>query len=852
MVATQQPSEASGGGLTQEGLPAALTDKNWKTRVEAFELLATRLEEITQGAEPTGNIDANSVVDGLDDLIPTLVQDVNAGALDKALLFALLYADHCQAAGTADQASRITLALVKKNAFSSRPGTLKLASALTIKLMEVGSDGASSVHSVVEALLSEGLASKKPKVVLAASLLLLEAAHEFGASHLPLASIISSAPKMLVHSNANVRDCGVKIVAEICRTLGSKAPLQNVVDGMKKAQLSELDTMLSNHPGPSPPGRALRSQGKVSDSTTYPADTLAALETGTKELEAERFAARPAVNLPEVISKSEYASKINLLKWSEKVAALKIVLECGGETPYKLSQPSPAVNYAPLISEMKKLLSHTHFAVVSKAMEVLSMLATGVGEKLYSHFRPMLTTLLQLSKDKKLNRAVAGCLDAIFGNILGFEHLLEPDDALPSSLDERTQKNALARSSTLDFLGRCVARETSAGPRGHLSLQFINSVGQLCVLKLDDSDATVRKASLEVIRLLQGLDSPASAEAVNKILYSLKSTHSRAFKALSKDAAGSGQTNEKASTSSSRGPVRSISVEPKILPAAVASKASKLATRTQAAGPTSIHKGSSPEKSSNAGTLNAPNLDEASAVVVTLRVPQWDAPENDGGVLAGLEGKFVASISFLFEFCILSFLTQLKLPRIVVASKWLLRQDAIKGLTAFVDSGGLDSSNLSTETKTSALLVIVKEHTRGFKETNVNIMKAILLLFAAVCDYHESVECRIEEQACHDSVAVAVTKISDKKLSTSCKDLLTKLCVVSHPCIVVSEGFKVIKSVKSPVAHEEYMSWFSTFCNDFGAASLGLGISEIVPSMIDVSNEEIDRSGRQTFSFHPI
>jgi hypothetical protein len=192
------------------------------------------------------------------------------------------------------------------------------------------------------------------------------------------------------------------------------------------------------------------------------------------------------------------------------------------------------------------------------------------------------------------------------------------------------------------------------------------------------------------------------------------------------------------------------------------------------------------------------------------------------------------------------------LCRLSLASKWLLRQDAIKTLTAFVESGELDSSESPTGTKSSSILTVVREHTRGFKETNVNIMKAIMHLFIALCDYHEASECVIDEWVMQDGVAIALLKMSDRKLYISCKSLLTRLCVVSPPYTVVLEAFKAIKPTKSPVAHLEYLQWVGDFCNDFGAASLGPAISEIALSMIDVSNKvhrgENTISARLTFS----
>ena len=136
------------------------------------------------------------------------------------------------------------------------------------------------------------------------------------------------------------------------------------------------------------------------------------------------------------------------------------------------------------------------------------MLAEGAGEKLFPHLRPLLTQLLQLSKDKKLTKGVGVCLDTFFGRILGFDHLLEEDDGLPESVNEKKQRNALARASAMDYLGRCVERKEAAGPRGSLTVYNVEKVGSLCARKLDDSDASVRKAASGVLMTLKDTEDP--------------------------------------------------------------------------------------------------------------------------------------------------------------------------------------------------------------------------------------------------------------------------------------------------------------------------------------------------------
>ena len=665
------PSNPAVGGdavliVTRETLPSAVTDRNWKLRKEAHILLRKLLADQLKQGEGNGTINGDMLMPGLDDAIPSMISDSNAGALDTALEFAVDYAEHCTGASSSELASKIVASLIKGNALSSsRPSTGKFASALTLKLMEVGGDGYTSVHAVSEVLLAQGLSSRKPKVVIASSDLILQAAYSFGAGSLPLATISSTAPKMLSHSNPTVRETGLKIVAEICRALGSKDPLQGLVDGMKKAQQSQLDSMLVEQPEPTPIGAGLRSS-KGSSASQSPADALAALEAGSKGLEAQRFAERDPVNIFQALSRTDYSTRIKLPKWSEKVAALDLVLECGGEKPYKLVQPSSSVNYAPLISEMKKLLSHSHFVVASKSMKVLSMLAEGVGSGLYPHLRPLLGHLVLLSKDKKLNRAVGECLDILFGNVLEIAHLLDEDDALPSVLNEKVQKNALVRVSALDFLGRCIKRRESAGPRGRMSSESAATAALLCCEKLDDSDAAVRKAATESLRSLLLVDNDAISDAISPIIESLRSKNSRVYKSL-KGSEGAAQKETDSvimPTSSESGSQRTQPVPKSRQSPQGARKVLRPSPIQQTEAKTNASNWSRSLQSSSRtvgssetrieDTSDSPSLEEAISMVASIHVPSWDAPDDDGGVLAGLKCKpfdvWAGQMSIIFHF----------------------------------------------------------------------------------------------------------------------------------------------------------------------------------------------------------
>jgi hypothetical protein len=113
-------------------------------------------------------------------------------------------------------------------------------------------------------------------------------------------------------------------------------------------------------------------------------------------------------------------------------------------------------------------------------------------------------------------------------------------------------------------------------------------------------------------------------------------------------------------------------------------------------------------------------------------------------------------------------------------------------------------------------------------------MKAILRLFLTMIEYHESKDAEFGTWAMQDGVALAVQKISDRKLSSACTELLTEMCVVAPPSSVLAEITENLKGVKSPVAHEATLHWFQSFCADFGAISIGPSLSFLIPWILDV------------------
>jgi len=615
--------------ITLEGLDESLKSSNWQIRKASYLFLHERILSLSTGSE--NSLSYSVVYASLDQAVINALKDKNAGALDAALTFSITYADRCEGACTDDAASQIMTALLKGSAFSSaRKGTQTSTEELVLKLIEVSPEGSSIINTVFDLINEHGLKSRKPKMVIFSATLIMKSVQSFGANMLPIKTLMASSESLVAHANAQAREIGIQLLAEICRSLGgsTKGPVQSLVDQLKKAQQSQLDSLLEAQPSATSPSRRLRCKSGEEASTQAPEDVLAALQKSV-------FADRAAVNLLQALTKTCYKESIKLPKWSEKVAALDALIEAGGEQPYKLCPPSSSVNYTPLIRELKELLAHTHFAVCSKSLAALGMLAEGVGEELYGNFRPLIPTLVALFKDKKVIRAVSSCLDQMFGNVFSFEHLLDSKESLPASLDEKKQKNALVRKNVLEYLARCVktSQSDSCGTRGDLTSAYAEGLSKLACEKLKDSDATTRKAATDALLALLGCKDASVVSATEKYTSKLESTNPRAFKSL-KLASNGGKSKTTARPQTAPASTKASSKSE------LSSKGnvSKRPTKTAIRAPPKPHSGQGSDESGG-DDKTLPSFEESVEKLSSLSIAKWGDSIDDEGVLAGIQCK---------------------------------------------------------------------------------------------------------------------------------------------------------------------------------------------------------------------
>ena len=626
------PSSANGEEIiiTLEGLDESLKSTNWQIRKAAYVFLNERMRALSIDTAPSNLLSTISVYDSLDQAIIQCLNDKNAGALDAALTLSITYADTCQDASSDDAISQIMKSLLKGPAFlSARSSTLTSTEELVLKLIEISRDDSSSIQNIFDLIQLHGLKSVKPKVVIFSAKLILKAVQSFGASVLPIQALKASSEGLVAHSNAQAREIGMQLLAEICRALGSMGPVQILIDKLKTAQQSQLDSLLMDM-STSVPYRRLRRNIGQPISSYSPDEALAALKKSQEEDEIRRLASRPAVNLFHALSQTCYKDKIKLEKWSEKVAALDALIGAGGEQPFKLCQPSSSNDYTELISELKKLLSHTHFAVCSKSLAAFGMFAEGVGEKMFHHLRLLIPTFVSLFKDKKVINGVGSCLDKMFANVFSFEHLLDSKDSLPSSIDEKKQKNALVRKHCLEYLTRCIQSSGTYGTRGEITIQYTNDISKLACESLADSDAATRKAGTDVLLALLNNKEEAIATAAKKAVTSqLQTTNPRALKSLMSSSNVSDEAPERPRTAPNSSSAKSASKGGSSEPTKQEVTKENIKVPSRATSGHSISTGSADE-----GPL--PTFDDSVDHLSALGIPKWDDDVDNEGVLAGV------------------------------------------------------------------------------------------------------------------------------------------------------------------------------------------------------------------------
>ena len=120
------------------------------------------------------------------------------------------------------------------------------------------------------------------------------------------------------------------------------------------------------------------------------------------------------------------------------------------------------------------------------------------------------------------------------------------------------------------------------------------------------------------------------------------------------------------------------------------------------------------------------------------------------------------------------------------ATNWKFKRDAIVSLTEVCSINFVRKC----EHLLPAILVIIIGHTKNFKESSFNLMKAITDFFQAVRNVHIELCKILDFWICKFIVPVSIEKISDRKFINIAGPLLSSSCIVRIPTSVLQLSIK--------------------------------------------------------------
>ncbi|OWZ12692.1 Cytoskeleton-associated protein [Phytophthora megakarya] len=788
------------GTVSLDAVLPKLTDKNWKLRKEGFEELKSLLEQ--------SGVKTNQVRPAME-LFPKMCEDANASAMEAGIAAVLAYTVNVEPFDKEIVAGVMTR--VTDKGFSARPGIVKLCTELTDAFIAAG-----AAEETVGVLL-EGTNNRKPKVPPACATCILDALKEYGPRVVPLQAIKTALPKLL-EGAVKVRPIAMSIMVEIHRWTGP-ALVQDIVSSLRQAQQTEFEEQTKDvTPGQAAPTKFVRGAKPAKAAGAGGKASTAA--SGAVEPAAAAFDPRDfaeTVDLLAKLPKSDFKTKLALPKWSEKVEALKIVLELIGPVP-KLANG----DYYELVSTLKPLTNDSNVNIVAKSIEVLGALADGLRKNFTQYARTMFPDLLRKLSDKKsvILNATNKTLDLFLQHAMTIDMMM---DDLKIACDASKNKAPPARVQTMGFLTRAVeTRNVDLNDKA-----LIVSFGAMFMKGIDDTDPKVREAGQNSFTvLLQANDQTAGW--LQNMMDSIARKNPRAFKTIQRGLGGgaaSTPTSRPGSAQSSRPgtPSRPGSAAPSRPSSAgsVASRSSFGGSKASEpdvdiemdapapAGPgrPSLKKRGPPSRlGTKPGTPKAPTRKPTAAGSST-------GPSAGGSVSTDFTPMAISVTAEEAEEIIddLHVENWTAIQEGFASSKWMERKSAIEGLEEYARA----QSNMMSMRVIEAFTIYLSKQVKDFKDSNINVLKSS---FQAVGTFAETaatkfprgVVCLVTPRACD--------KIGDRKANEAIRNMIMQFCEATSPSYTTGCMVEYMPKVRLPLAHIEALSVLSDCVKDFGVS----------------------------------
>lgn len=796
-------------------LAERLVSKQWKTRRDAYSELAELLSDAPNGADVFSEYSAS---------IPKAAKESNANALAVALTAVTAFTDLGPSGAVSDVAAATCAALVSNGFNAKKLATRDAAVACVLLFIEVG-----NTEAGVEALL-DGLRSRKPAVPPTCVSALRQAVECFGIPDVPPKALLAALPGLLNSTKHAVRSAAKDLAVELYRWM--RDHVMTKLSSLRPVMLKDLEAAFAATGGadapapvptrytrahrpknyaahgslspsqsktsPSPRSRrSRRSRGnrKSGGSAGSPGGAdVAAGGAGGAAAHGSGGPAAPAmdpwdladsVDLTAALSRIKLDAGMASAKWKDRAGVFDEVLKAIGPTP----KITPG-EFSTLVAHCKAALKDSNMQVNAKAIQVIGALGAGLRHGFSHTARRFVRDLLLRFKEKHpvMRAAVIEALDRLHGWCFSLEDILsEITLALKHA-------NKDVRTRTAEFVGRCALSKKPGAPSPSVSGDVAKQLWDVLLVGAGDREPTVRDACGGALGALVSATGGTDATLSGKLAAlsrdsGMKATLARVTASVSGSSSTSGEQGQLAARAA--GPTASAGTSATRSSATrgkTSARPSRSSSRTRAGASASNSSGAARKPSKSRPARSAADDDEDNAGDVELP-SESDAIETVGG----LEGVDVDALS---------------------AKKW---QDRVAAITALSEACTSDSS--VQQGVLDAAVVVLRAKTKGFKESNFNILKAV---FGCMSNIYAAATPPFTRTAAAALVPPAALKLRDRKLAVSSGELLTGVAEAVGPRLVVRVGLKALAGAKAGLGHSEFAGWVESAVSEFGASAFDL------------------------------
>lgn len=708
----------------------------------------------------------------LGSLLCSLTGDSNANVLDNAMDVAVQFAELSHD-GSVDQFASSLLANAIEKGFSARPSTQTKSKALVLKLMEVN-----NISACTSTLLSK-LSDKKPKIPPICLDLLTDGIAMFGITNFQVKDILKDLTSVLNGSNSSARDSALRLMVEIHRWVGA-APLQAVLEGMRTAQKTEFEKLVQEKgasdslpPVPSVYTRRAREQGHA----------IVGAEAN-KSVAVDPRSYCEAIDLSKRLKSTDFYELIKSEKWSDHQQALSQLLKLMGPTPNLIY--SPAVNE--IIGICHGFLKQGHIQVQCLSLRIIGIITESLEQKVVQDLKPLLSTIIQRSKEKKLLVDLLNVAKAIskIGN--PFDMFLQ--DSIEILKGKNPPHSKIWILELFEFILHL--------PKLNGASEHAASLLQAFLHCSEDSDGKVRETSIRALRSLISLSKEDKRGlGITSALRNLETSNPKLFaKIISAESKSSEVSDSNAADCEV------------VIPLVVHTKTESKISHAPSASNTSSN---NPVSSGTATLPKKPAASAASKKPANAIVTEDDVV-GDEGLMIGEQAVEILQ-------------TLLKDDWGAFSSKWgsAKWQDKVEGLS--------DLQKLLCDLKFAdgrilcAGVVYLGKETGGFKSSNMMVTKGLIDLFASMVA--TSAMDKYAKSAAWELLQNIVEKISDKKVGSSVESLLSALCDLCGGSMITKRCCTLVEGSKAPAVHQTFLAWMKRRIDALGLAQVP--VSTICP-----------------------